>query len=148
MAATPSSFENLAETTVLEFTANPNNPLANNRHHYICVKCDNAFWPILDPGLYITQYNIMFPVLLLLLRAFGRINAGSSKSRAIYRIGRSYMIHVRCFGIPNTYWPWAVEISFFSNWHSPASRTPCAVYNSQYLWQPLTVRRIPRGRRC
>lgn len=72
---------------------------SNNRRHYICVKCDNVFWPILDFGL---NYIYIYIRCKLLLRAF-IVNVGSSKSFAIYRIGRSYDTCPRNFEIPNTY---------------------------------------------
>jgi len=36
---------------------------ANNRRHYICVKCDNMFWSIFDLGL----YN-MFHIIIIITR--------------------------------------------------------------------------------
>lgn len=117
--------------------------LANNRRHYICVKCDNVFgrFPI-------SAYTICF--VLLLWSSFRRqcriieIPCNLPNWPFVY-----YMIYVRTFRNPEHVLAVGngrtVEISFFSNCHSLL--VPLVSYNSQYLWRPLTARRMPRGRR-
>lgn len=68
---------------------------ANNRCHYICVKFDNVFWSFPDLSLYVASYYYYYCTFSSSM--WDHRNPLQSTELAVH------MIHVRNFGILNTY---------------------------------------------